>query len=131
MALPCATQNEIDASDAKILLDNGCICISEGANMPSTNGAVYEFQKAKILFAPGKASNAGGVATSGLEMSQNSIRMNWTREEVDSKLNTIMNDIHSQCVEHGKEGDFINYVKGANIAGFLKVADAMLDQGIV
>ena len=99
--------------------------------MPSTPEAVEVFLNAKILFAPGKASNAGGVATSGLEMSQNSIRMNWTREEVDSKVNTLMKDIHSQCVEHGKEGDFINYVKGANIAGFLKVADAMLDQGIV
>ena len=117
--------------EAKTLIENGCICVAEGANMPSTPEAVEVFLNAKILFAPGKASNAGGVATSGLEMSQNSIRMNWTREEVDSKLNTIMNDIHSQCVEHGKEGDFINYVKGANIAGFLKVADAMLDQGIV
>jgi glutamate dehydrogenase (NADP+) len=131
IALPCATQNELDDLEAKILIENGCICVAEGANMPSTPEAVEVFLNAKILFAPGKASNAGGVATSGLEMSQNSIRMNWTREEVDSKLNTIMNDIHSQCVEHGKEGDFINYVKGANIAGFLKVADAMLDQGIV
>ena len=99
--------------------------------MPTTPEAVEVFKNAKILFAPGKASNAGGVATSGLEMSQNSLRMNWTREEVDTKLKTIMNDIHAQCVEHGKEGDFVNYVKGANIAGFLKVADAMLDQGIV
>jgi glutamate dehydrogenase (NADP+) len=131
IALPCATQNELDDLEAKTLIENGCICVAEGANMPSTPEAVEVFLNAKILFAPGKASNAGGVATSGLEMSQNSIRMNWTREEVDSKLNTIMNDIHSQCVEHGKEGDFINYVKGANIAGFLKVADAMLDQGIV
>jgi len=131
IALPCATQNELDDSEAKILVENGCICVAEGANMPSTPEAVEVFLNAKILFAPGKASNAGGVATSGLEMSQNSIRMNWTREEVDAKLNNIMNDIHSQCVEHGKEGDYINYVKGANIAGFLKVADAMLDQGVV
>ena len=131
IALPCATQNELDDSEAKLLVENGCICVAEGANMPSTPEAVEVFLNAKILFAPGKASNAGGVATSGLEMSQNSIRMNWTREEVDNKLNTIMNDIHSQCVEHGKEGDYVNYVKGANIAGFLKVADAMLDQGVV
>jgi len=131
IALPCATQNELDYSEANLLVENGCICVAEGANMPSTPEAVEVFLNAKILFAPGKASNAGGVATSGLEMSQNSIRMNWTREEVDSKLNTIMNDIHSQCVEHGKEGDYVNYVKGANIAGFLKVADAMLDQGVV
>jgi glutamate dehydrogenase (NADP+) len=131
IALPCATQNELNKSEAEDLVSNGCICVSEGANMPSTPEAVEVFLGAKILFAPGKASNAGGVATSGLEMSQNSLRMNWTREEVDTKLKTIMNDIHSQCVEHGKEGDFVNYVKGANIAGFLKVADAMLDQGIV
>ena len=131
IALPCATQNELDKADAENLVTNGCMCVSEGANMPSTPEAIEVFLNAKILFAPGKASNAGGVATSGLEMSQNSLRMNWTREEVDAKLKTIMNDIHSQCVEHGKEGDFINYVKGANIAGFLKVADAMLDQGIV
>ena len=131
IALPCATQNELDKNDANSLLSNGCICISEGANMPSTSEAIEVFLNAKILFAPGKASNAGGVATSGLEMSQNSLRMNWTREEVDTKLKTIMNDIHTQCVEHGRESDFINYVKGANIAGFLKVADAMLDQGIV
>lgn len=131
IALPCATQNELDYSEANLLVENGCICVAEGANMPSTPEAVEVFLNAKILFAPGKASNAGGVATSGLEMSQNSIRMNWTRKEVDNKLNTIMNDIHSQCVEHGKEGDYVNYVKGANIAGFLKVADAMLDQGVV
>ncbi len=131
IALPCATQNELNKSEAEGLVSNGCICVAEGANMPSTPEAVEVFLAAKILFAPGKASNAGGVATSGLEMSQNSLRMNWTREEVDTKLKIIMNDIHSQCVEHGKEGDFINYVKGANIAGFLKVADAMLDQGIV
>ena len=131
IALPCATQNELNKSEAEDLVRNGCICVAEGANMPSTPEAVEVFLAAKILFAPGKASNAGGVATSGLEMSQNSLRMNWTREEVDSKLKTIMKDIHAQCVEHGKEGDFVNYVKGANIAGFLKVADAMLDQGIV
>ena len=131
IALPCATQNELNKLEASQLVDNGCICVAEGANMPSTPEAVEVFLNAKILFAPGKASNAGGVATSGLEMSQNSLRMNWTREEVDTKLKTIMNDIHSQCVEHGKEGDFINYVKGANIAGFFKVADAMLDQGVV
>ena len=131
IALPCATQNELNKSEAEDLVSNGCICVSEGANMPSTPEAIEVFLDAKILFAPGKASNAGGVATSGLEMSQNSLRMNWTREEVDTKLKTIMNDIHSQCVEHGKEGGFVNYVKGANIAGFLKVADAMLDQGVV
>jgi glutamate dehydrogenase (NADP+) len=131
IALPCATQNELNKSEAENLVSHGCICVAEGANMPSTPEAVEVFLAAKILFAPGKASNAGGVATSGLEMSQNSLRMNWTREEVDSKLKTIMNDIHSKCVKHGKEGDFVNYVKGANIAGFLKVADAMLDQGIV
>lgn len=131
IALPCATQNELNKSEAEDLVSNGCICVAEGANMPSTPEAVEVFLAAKILFAPGKASNAGGVATSGLEMSQNSLRMNWTREEVDTKLKTIMKDIHAQCVDHGKEGDFVNYVKGANIAGFLKVADAMLDQGIV
>jgi glutamate dehydrogenase (NADP+) len=131
IALPCATQNELNKLEASQLVDNGCICVAEGANMPSTPEAVEVFLNAKILFAPGKASNAGGVATSGLEMSQNSLRMNWTRKEVDSKLKNIMNDIHSQCVEHGKDGDFVNYVKGANIAGFFKVADAMLDQGVV
>ena len=131
IALPCATQNELNKTEAETLVSNGCVCVSEGANMPSTPDAIEVFLNAKILFAPGKASNAGGVATSGLEMSQNSLRMNWTREEVDTKLKTIMNDIHSQCVEHGKDGDYINYVKGANIAGFLKVADAMLDQGVV
>ncbi len=131
IALPCATQNELNKLEASQLVDSGCICVAEGANMPSTPEAVEVFLNAKILFAPGKASNAGGVATSGLEMSQNSLRMNWTRKEVDSKLKNIMNDIHSQCVEHGKDGDFVNYVKGANIAGFFKVADAMLDQGVV
>ena len=131
VALPCATQNELHGKDADLLLKNGCICVSEGANMPSTKEAIYKFHEAKILFAPGKASNAGGVATSGLEMSQNSIRMNWTREEVDEKLKRIMNDIHESCVKYGTEGDFVDYVKGANIAGFVKVADAMLDQGVV
>lgn len=131
IALPCATQNELNGNEAAKLLANGCICVSEGANMPSTPEAIEAFHKAKILFAPGKASNAGGVATSGLEMSQNSIRMNWTREEVDEKLKRIMNDIHESCVKYGTEGDFVDYVKGANIAGFVKVADAMLDQGVV
>jgi glutamate dehydrogenase (NADP+) len=131
IALPCATQNELNGEEAKTLIANGCICISEGANMPSTPEAIEAFQSAKILFAPGKASNAGGVATSGLEMSQNSIRMNWTREEVDEKLKRIMKDIHTSCVTYGTEGDFVDYVKGANIAGFVKVADAMLDQGVV
>ena len=131
IALPCATQNELDGDEAKTLIDNGCICVSEGANMPSTPAAIEVFQTAKILFAPGKASNAGGVATSGLEMSQNSIRMNWTREEVDEKLKRIMKDIHTSCVTYGTDGDFVDYVKGANIAGFVKVADAMLDQGVV
>ncbi|MDT0557803.1 NADP-specific glutamate dehydrogenase [Ichthyenterobacterium sp. W332] len=132
IALPCATQNELNGEDAKVLIDNGCVCVSEGANMPSTPEAMHEFQKAKILFAPGKASNAGGVATSGLEMSQNSLRMNWTREEVDSKLNSIMNDIHGACVAYGKDEDgYVDYVRGANIAGFVKVADAMLAQGVV
>ena len=132
IALPCATQNELDLNDAKILLKNGCICVSEGANMPSTKDAVHEFQKAKILFAPGKASNAGGVATSGLEMTQNSLRYNWSREEVDEKLKDIMMDIHDSCIEYGSTDDgYVDYVKGANIAGFVKVADAMLAQGIV
>ena len=132
IALPCATQNEIDADDAKKLVDNGCICVSEGANMPSTPDAISVFQKAKILFSPGKASNAGGVATSGLEMSQNSLRLSWTREEVDEKLHSIMNAIHVACVKYGKSGDgYVDYVKGANVAGFVKVADAMLDQGVV
>ena len=131
VALPCATQNELNGDEAQTLVDNGCMLVSEGANMPSTPEAIEVFQKAKILFAPGKASNAGGVATSGLEMSQNSLRMNWTREEVDDKLKQIMEDIHSSCTEYGTEGDFVDYVKGANIAGFVKVADAMLDQGIV
>ena len=131
IALPCATENELNENEAKALVSNGCICVSEGANMPCTPEAISVFKDAKILFAPGKASNAGGVATSGLEMSQNSIRMNWTREEVDSKLKQIMKDIHTSCVKYGQDGDHIDYVKGANIAGFVKVADAMLDQGIV
>jgi glutamate dehydrogenase (NADP+) len=132
IALPCATQNELDVKDAKTLLSNGCICVSEGANMPSTNEAIKEFHKAKILFAPGKASNAGGVATSGLEMTQNSLRYKWTREEVDKKLQDIMADIHKSCTEYGKDDDgYIDYVRGANIAAFVKVADAMLAQGVV
>ena len=131
IALPCATQNELNEEEAKTLVANGCMCVSEGANMPSTPEAIAVFQEAKILFAPGKASNAGGVATSGLEMSQNSLRMNWTREEVDAKLKQIMKDIHTSCVEYGTEGSYVDYVKGANIAGFVKVADAMLDQGVV
>ena len=133
VALPCATQNELNKEDAKKLLANGCICISEGANMPCTKGAVAQFQEAKILFAPGKASNAGGVATSGLEMTQNSLRYNWSRSEVDEKLKEIMSNIHDACIEFGKDQEtgYIDYVKGANIAGFVKVADAMLAQGIV
>ncbi len=132
IALPCATQNELNGDDAKALLSNGCYCISEGANMPSTPEAVHAFHAGKILYAPGKASNAGGVATSGLEMSQNSLRLNWTREEVDAKLKQIMSDIHQACIEYGKEEDgYVDYVKGANIAGFVKVADAMLAQGVV
>jgi len=131
VAFPSATQNEISASDAKELVKNGCIAVGEGANMPTTPEGVEVFQKARILYAPGKASNAGGVATSGLEMSQNSMRLSWTREEVDQRLHNIMISIHDQCVKYGKEGGSVNYVKGANIAGFVKVADAMLDQGLV
>ena len=132
VALPCATQNELNDGDAKKLVDNGCICVAEGANMPATPEAIEVFQKAKILFAPGKASNAGGVATSGLEMSQNSLRLSWTREEVDSKLQKIMNNIHDACVSYGTEDNgYVDYVKGANIAGFVKVADAMIAQGVV
>ncbi len=132
VALPCATQNELDGNNAKTLLKNGCIAVAEGANMPSTPEAIHAFHEAKILFAPGKASNAGGVATSGLEMSQNSLRISWTREEVDERLKSIMNDIHESCVTYGKdETGYCNYVKGANIAGFVKVADAMLAQGVV
>jgi glutamate dehydrogenase (NADP+) len=132
VAFPSATQNELNEDDANTLVKNGCICVSEGANMPSTPGAVEVFIKAKILYAPGKAANAGGVATSGLEMSQNSIRYSWTRDEVEEKLHGIMCSIHEACVKYGKESDgFVNYVKGANIAGFVKVADAMIDQGLV
>ncbi|MCO6499626.1 MAG: NADP-specific glutamate dehydrogenase [Vicingus serpentipes] len=131
IALPCATQNELKGDDAKTLLANGCICVAEGANMPSTPDAIAKFHKAKILFSPGKASNAGGVATSGLEMSQNSLRLSWTADEVDEKLHAIMVSIHKACVEYGREGNYVDYVKGANIAGFVKVADAMIDQGLV
>ena len=132
IALPCATQNELNEDDAKALVKNGCICVSEGANMPSTKEAITVFHEAKILFAPGKASNAGGVATSGLEMTQNSLRFKWTREEVDTKLKDIMSDIHKSCLEFGEDEDgYVDYVRGANIAGFVKVADAMLAQGVV
>jgi glutamate dehydrogenase (NADP+) len=132
IALPCATQNELNGDEAKQLLANGCICVAEGANMPSTPEAVIAFQDAKILFAPGKASNAGGVATSGLEMSQNSLRLSWSREEVDERLKGIMSAIHTACLTYGSEnGGYVDYVKGANIAGFVKVADAMLAQGVV
>ncbi|EDP96650.1 NADP-specific glutamate dehydrogenase [Kordia algicida OT-1] len=132
VALPCATQNELNGEEAQTLVDNGCICVSEGANMPSTPEAIEVFLNNKILFAPGKASNAGGVATSGLEMTQNSLRYSWSREEVDAKLKQIMKDIHSACEEYGKdENGFIDYVKGANIAGFVKVADAMIAQGVL
>ena len=130
IALPCATQNELDGEDAKKLISNGCICVSEGANMPSTPEAIEVFVENKILFAPGKAANAGGVATSGLEMSQNSMKLNWSSDEVDQKLHEIMRNIHSSCVKHGKNSQgYVNYVNGANIAGFLKVANAMLDLG--
>ncbi len=132
IALPCATQNELDGDDAKTLIKNGCIAVAEGANMPSTPEAIHAFHDAEILFAPGKASNAGGVATSGLEMSQNSLRISWTREEVDKRLKGIMSDIHDACVQYGQEENgYCNYVKGANIAGFVKVADAMLAQGVI
>jgi len=132
IALPCATQNELNEQDAKTLVANGCICVAEGANMPSTPEAVHVFQQNKILYGPGKAANAGGVATSGLEMSQNSMRINWTPEEVDQRLKGIMKSIHSECVKYGTQVDgYVNYVKGANIAGFKKVANAMLAQGIV
>ena len=132
VALPCATQNELNEEQAKQLVDNGCMAVAEGANMPCTPEAIALFQSRKVLFSPGKASNAGGVATSGLEMSQNSLRFNWTRDEVDQKLHNIMLDIHKQCVNFGKQEDgYIDYVKGANIAGFVKVADAMIDQGVV
>ena len=132
IALPCATQNELNKEDAEKLVKNGVICVSEGANMPSTPEAVEVFLKNKILFGPGKAANAGGVGTSGLEMSQNSMKLNWTREEVDQRLHQIMVSIHEACVKYGKEKDgYVNYVKGANVAGFLKVANAMVDQGVI
>jgi glutamate dehydrogenase (NADP+) len=132
IALPCATQNELNATDAQQLVDNGCILVGEGANMPCTEEAIEIFQKNKLLFSPGKASNAGGASTSGLEMSQNSLRYNWSSEEVDAKLHGIMSAIHNACVKYGTEPDgYVNYVKGANIAGFVKVADAMLDQGVI
>ena len=131
IALPCATQNELDIEDAKALVKNGCKCVAEGANMPTTYDATEYLIENSVLFGPGKAANAGGVAVSGLEMSQNSTRLNWSREDVDSKLKGIMSSIHSQCVEHSETGNITNYVKGANIAGFIKVADAMLDQGLV
>ena len=132
IALPCATQNEIEAADAEKLVKNGCWCVAEGANMPTTPEAIQIFQNAKLLYSPGKASNAGGVATSGLEMTQNSIRQKWTSEEVDAQLHRIMSEIHASCIKYGKEEDgYINYVKGANIAGFIKVANAMVDQGLV
>jgi len=131
VAFPSATQNEIGEADAKELVKNGCMAVGEGANMPTTPEGVTVFQKAKICYGPGKAANAGGVATSGLEMSQNSQRLSWTRDEVDEKLQGIMLAIHEQCVKYGKEGDYVDYVKGANIGGFVKVADAMMDQGLV
>ncbi|MFI3305725.1 MAG: NADP-specific glutamate dehydrogenase [Rikenellaceae bacterium] len=132
IALPCATQNELSGEEAKVLIANGCYCVAEGANMPSTPEAIAIYQEAKILYAPGKASNAGGVATSGLEMTQNSIRLTWTPAEVDAKLQQIMRDIHDACVKYGADGEgYVNYVNGANVAGFIKVADSMLAQGVV
>ena len=131
VALPCATQNEVNKAEAETLIKNGCFVVAEGANMPSEPDAIEVYQANKILYAPGKAANAGGVAVSGLEMSQNSMRYNWTREEVDAKLHQIMKDIHATCVKYGKEGDYVNYVNGANVGGFVKVADAMLAQGLV
>ena len=132
IAMPCATQNELNEDEAKTLVANGCMCVAEGANMPCTPGAIEVFQNAKLLYSPGKASNAGGVATSGLEMTQNSMRLKWTREEVDANLKRIMTDIHEACVKYGTEEDgYVNYVKGANIAGFIKVAEAMIAQGLV
>ncbi len=131
VALPCATQNEINKEEAVTLIKNGCMCVSEGANMPSEPDAIDVYLDKQILYGPGKAANAGGVATSGLEMSQNSMRLSWPREEVDGRLHQIMKSIHEVCVRYGKEGDFIDYVKGANVGGFIKVADAMVDQGVV
>jgi len=131
VAFPSATQNEVEVGDAKNLVKNGCTCVSEGANMPTVPEGVDVFQQAKILYGPGKAANAGGVATSGLEMSQNALHLGWTRDEVDARLKTIMHSIHRACVTHGRNGEYVDYVKGANVAGFIKVADSMLDQGIV
>ena len=131
IALPCATQNELHETDAKMLVKNGCICVCEGANMPCTPEAIFYLQNNNVSYAPGKASNAGGVAVSGLEMAQNSLRYSWTRSEVDERLKAIMQDIHKSCLDYGKEKNGVNYVKGANIAGFVKVADAMLAQGVV
>ncbi|MEZ4440539.1 MAG: NADP-specific glutamate dehydrogenase [Polyangiaceae bacterium] len=131
LAFPSAIENEIDGDAAKTLVKNGVICVCEGANMPTTPEGINVFQEAKILYGPGKAANAGGVATSGLEMSQNAAHLSWSREEVDQRLHQIMKSIHAACLEHGSEGGWVNYVKGANVAGFLKVADAMLDQGVV
>ena len=131
LAFPSATQNEIDAGDARTLVDNGCACVCEGANMPTTPDGVDVFLEAKILFGPGKAANAGGVAVSGLEMAQNRGFLHWPREEVDQRLRQIMRSIHKNCMLYGSNGDFTNYVQGANIAGFVKVANAMLRQGVV
>ncbi|MDP4185563.1 MAG: glutamate dehydrogenase, partial [Bacteroidota bacterium] len=132
IAMPCATQNEISGADARLLIQNGCIAVAEGANMPSTPEAIEEYLNAKILYGPGKAANAGGVSTSGFEMTQNSMRLSWTREEVDARLHQIMVNIHETCVKFGKESDgYVNYMKGANIGGFIKVADAMIAQGLV
>jgi glutamate dehydrogenase (NADP+) len=131
IALPCATQNELNAEDARLLVKNACLCVTEGANMPCTPEAIEILQENKVLYAPGKASNAGGVATSGLEMSQNSMKINWHRDEVDTRLHHIMTNIHESCVRYGKQPDgYVDYVKGANVAGFLKVANAMVDQGM-
>jgi glutamate dehydrogenase (NADP+) len=132
VALPCATQNELNEEDARTLVKNGVLCVAEGANMPCTLQAIQVFEEARVLYAPGKASNAGGVATSGLEMSQNAMRLSWLREEVDNRLQTIMHSIHAACLEHGRRADgSISYVDGANVAGFVKVADAMLAQGVI
>jgi glutamate dehydrogenase (NADP+) len=131
VALPCATENEISGDEAKTLVENGCFCVAEGANMPSTPEAIEHFLEAQILFGPGKAANAGGVAVSGLEMTQNAMRITWTRKEVDDRLQMIMKEIHRTCVKYGTQDGFVNYIDGANIGGFIKVADAMLDQGVV
>ena len=131
LAFPCATQNELELPDAEQLIKNGCKAIAEGANMPTTKDAIEAIHKAKIIFSPGKASNAGGVAVSGLEMTQNSIRLSWQREELEERLKTIMHDIHQQCVNYGTEKDHVDYIKGANIAGFVKVAEAMVAYGVI